>query len=295
MSLKSKKRSPFNNVWITENALEVITHYEKGILTLRGLHYRLVSKGMTNDLLHYKAVVRAMIIARWDGTVDFWTFSDHDRGTIGKTEYEETNLDDQVSYGKRQIHAWMNHYSKNRWENQDDYVEIWIEKKALQGVFESVCNDYNVLLAPCKGYPSLTFLNEASARFQDAEIAGKCNVILYFGDHDPSGDDIPRSIKENLNRMGINIELKRIALNKQQVIDMSLPPAPIKLGDSRSSTWDGLGQVELDAIEPQELQIMCKDAIEDHFDENAYEDLKETEDEERIEYRNQLKDYVQNL
>ena len=168
----------FNRKWITENALEEIKQYEKGVLTIRGLHYRLVSRGMTNTIQHYKRVVAAMIKARWEGFVSFDTFSDNDRETIGITEYEETTVDSSVSYAKRQLRAWMNHYSKNRWENQDIYPEVFIEKKALQGVFQSPCDEMEVSLSPCKGYPSLTFLYEASLRFKEARSAGKLPVIL---------------------------------------------------------------------------------------------------------------------
>lgn len=282
----------FNRNWITENALEEIEQYEKGVLTIRGLHYRLVSRGMTNTIQHYKRVVSAMIKARWEGLVDFDTFSDNDRETIGITEYEETSVDSSVSYAKRQLRAWMTHYLKNRWENQLYYPEVFIEKKALQGVFQKPCDEMEVSLSPCKGYPSLTFLYEASQRFKEAEEAGKIPIILYFGDYDPSGEDIPRSIKQNLYDLGIKIEVRRISLLEKQVIKWELPPAPAKKTDSRTANWDGLGQVELDAVEPNKLQQLCLDSINDIFDEEAYSDLIEVEQSEKKEYQSQLRIFI---
>lgn len=284
----------FTKKWITENAIEIVNRYEKGMLTLRGLHYQLVSIGMTNSLAHYKRVVIAMIDARWAGLVDFDAFSDH--SMIGKTEYEETNLYASIDTGKRQIEAWMNSYYKNRWENQPYYPEIFIEKKALQGVFQSVCLRNGVTLGACKGYPSLTFLNEATRRFIEAENQGKMPVIIYFGDYDPSGEDIPRAIKENVMKLGCeSIEVRRIALLRQQVIDWKLPPAPIKEGDSRSVNWDGLGQVELDAVKPEKLQQLCEDAINDIFDVSLYKELERQEEEERGIYQSHLRNFVSNL
>ncbi|MGD2113412.1 MAG: hypothetical protein PVG07_00055 [Acidobacteriota bacterium] len=282
----------FNRTWITENALEEIEQYEKGVLTIRGLHYRLVARGMTNTIQHYKRVVNAMIQARWQGLVDFDTFSDNDRETIGFTDYEETTVESSVSYAKRQLRAWMNHYSKNRWENQSYYPEVFIEKKALQGVFQSPCDEMDVALSPCKGYPSLTFLYDASKRFKLARNEGKIPIILYFGDYDPSGEDIPRSIQQNFIDLGVTVEVKRIALLEEQVVEWNLPPAPAKKTDSRTANWDGLGQVELDAVDPKKLQRLCLDAINDIFDEEAYSYLMETEEEERSEYRLQLKSFV---
>lgn len=290
------KKDEFTRQWITDNSLEIISRYEKGILTLRGLHYQLVSIGMTNSIRHYKRVVSAMIDARWAGLVDFDAFSDHDRAMIGKTEFEYTNLVDVIEEGKSTIAFWMDYYRKNRWENQPYYPEVFIEKKALQGVFQSVCYDNDVALGACKGYPSLTFLNEATQRFKDAEDNGKTPIILYFGDYDPSGEDIPRSIKENIINLGCeSIEVRRIALLHEQVVEWRLPHAPAKEGDSRTANWDGLGQVELDAVKPEKLQRMCQDAINDIFDSDLYNELRKAEEAETEVYRAQLREYVSEL
>ena len=288
-------KDKFTKSWIIETAIPIIDRYEAGVLTIRGLHYKLVAAGMTNTMLHYKRVVKAMIDARWDNIVEFEAFSDHDRVMIGKTEYEETTIEKEVKDVSSSIEYWMENYYKNRWENQSYYPEVFIEKKALQGVFAPVCKKWNVSLGACKGYPSLTFLNDAAKRFSIAEEIGKIPVILYFGDYDPSGEDIPRSIVENLDKLGVTIELKRILLMKEEVLSMSLPPAPIKPGDSRSAEWDGLGQVELDAVEPDVIQDYCTSALEDIFDDDKFEELKDIEAEETIEYKAQLKEFVKTL
>lgn len=286
----------FTRKWITENAIPIINSYEKGILTIRGLHYRLVSIGMTNTMEHYKRVVNAMIEARWSGLVDFDAFSDNDREMIGETRYEETDIDSSIDDAKQSIVDWMENYYKNKWENQPYYPEVFIEKKALQGVFEKVTKRQRVTLGACKGYPSLTFLYEASLRFKTAIGLGKKPIIFYFGDYDPSGEDIPRSIEENLKKMGVEeLTLERIALMEHQVIEWGLPPAPTKSGDSRSAKWTGLGQVELDSIMPEKLMELCKTAIESIFDLDLYKELMVKEAEERKVYQRVLKDYVQEL
>lgn len=290
-----KKRDMYSGAWITEKSIGIIQRYEKGVLTLRALHYQLVAIGMTNTVQHYKRVVNAMIQARWDGLVDFAAFSDHDREVLGETKYEETDLDDAISQGKRQVGLWMKNYYKNKWENQPIYPEVWIEKKALQGVFQRPCTQRGVALAPCKGYPSLTFLYEALQRFQKAVDAGKEVIILYFGDYDASGEDIPRSIYDNFIKFGLEVQVKRIALKEEQVIEWKLPPAPTKSTDSRAASWDGLGQVELDAVDMHKLRDLCTDAIDEVFDADLYEELEETETEERKQYIIELKDYVNSI
>jgi len=288
-------KDEFTKDWIIENSIDIVGQYEKGVLTLRALHYQLVGRGMTNNIQHYKRVVGAMIQARWDHVISFNTFSDLDREMVGSTFYHETNLDDAIENGKEEVQAWMNLYEKNRWENQRYYPEVFIEKKALQGVFQNKCREWDVALGACKGYPSLTFLNEASRRFRDAIANDKYPVIIYFGDYDPSGEDIPRSIKENIERFGVGIEVKRIALMEQQVIDWNLPPAPAKETDTRTAKWNGLGQVELDAVRPEKLMILLEEAIRELFDESLYEDLMDIERQERITYQRELKRFVNEM
>lgn len=280
--------------WILKEGIPIVKRYG-GNLTLRGLHYQLVNLGMTNDLKHYKKVVTAMIKARWGGLLNFYDFVDHDRDTIGKTESEMTVFDDKVDEAKKQIDLWMKGYSKNRWENQPIYVEVFIEKKALIGAFSDVCKKHKVALNPCKGYPSLTFLYDASERFKEALEEGKEPVLIYFGDYDPSGEDIPRSIKDNLSEMGIGVRLERIALMKEQVLEWKLPPAPTKVGDSRTAKWDGLGQVELDAVTPEKLYELCEDAIDDEFDDDLFDELSNEEREEGDKFREELREFAKEL
>lgn len=290
--MAKRTKDEFTRDWIIEQSIDVLSGYENGILTIRALHYQLVSRGMTNTLQHYKRVVAAMEVARWDGRVDFEAFSDRDRGMVGVTKAEITDLEDKQTEAKQQVRAWMNAYRKNRWENQPYYPEILIEKKALEGVFAKPCREWDVAVGACKGYP-LTFLFELSERLRDAQNEGKQPIILYFGDYDPSGEDIPRSIGENLDKFGVyGVEIRRIALMEQQVIEWNLPPTPAKETDSRTANWDGLGQVELDAVKPEKLVAMLNDAIGEIFDNDLYDELQATEDEERELFQTELRRYV---
>lgn len=292
--MAKREKDEFTRQWIIENSIEILSRYEPGILTIRALHYQLVSIGMTNTLQHYKRVVAAMEVARWDGRVDFEAFSDRDRAMCGETKARQTILEDKQAEAKRQVGLWMRSYSKNRWENQPYYPEILIEKKALEGVFAKPCAKWDVAVGACKGYPSLTFLYELSERLKNRIADGKKAIILYFGDYDPSGEDIPRSIEENLNKFGVyDVEIRRIALMEQQVIEWKLPPAPAKETDSRTANWDGLGQVELDAVRPEKLIAMLDDAINEIFDTDLYEELEQTEDDERELFQAELKRYVE--
>jgi hypothetical protein len=278
----------FDRKWITEHALQVLETYNGTPITVRQLYYRLVALGMTNSLNHYKRLVSAMTDARWDGNVDFDAFVDRERSAFGETAAEPTNLDAQIDRATTQLQAWATSYHLNRWENQPYFPIVGIEKKALQGVFEAPCEELDVGLYPMKGYPSLTFLNEIADILNEAADRGKAPVILYFGDLDPSGSDIPRAIEDNLSRMGCNVEVKRIALTPEQVTELGLPGVPPKTEDTRTATWTGTECVELDAVDPDLLQDMAREAIEEYLDSALYQQLLDREKEERTEYRLQM-------
>lgn len=279
--------------WIIEQSIDILSNYEPGILTIRGLHYQLVSRGMTNDIQHYKRVVAATGVARWNGSIAFDAFSDRDRSLATETVAEPTVLENKINLAKEQVELWIKSYNLNCWENQPYYPEVFIEKKALEGVFYKPCVRREIALGACKGYPSLTFLHDAMLRFKEAESRNQIPIILYFGDYDPSGEDIPRALKENIIKLGCeSIEVRRICLIESQVIAWNLPPAPTKVTDSRSVHWDGLGQVELDAVKPEKLIELLNKAIDDIFDKNLYEELNKRESRERIVFQTELKRFV---
>lgn len=284
----------YGREWILENGIPIVEEY-MGNITVRQLHYRLVAIGMINDDRHYARVKSAMAKARWEDLIDMGAFLDRERSMSGTTEADPKDVESEIESGKGQVKAWINSYRLNKWSNQKNFVEVWIEKKALQGVFERPCFWADVALAPCKGYPSLTFLNDAAIRFRDAMERGQKVIILYFGDFDPSGADIPRSIQENLYRMGVDVEVKRIGLNQEQINELGLPGVPPKRTDSRTARWDGAAVVELDAVEPKLLAEMAKKAIAEYFDKDLHEELKQKEAEEREIYRQALKEYVKDL
>lgn len=189
------KRDTFGKEWIIENGVRIANQYEDGILTIRGLHYKLVGLDMPNTQRHYNRVKSYMADARREGLLDFDKFSDQDRRMERETHWQDSDYDWKVDYAKKQVGLWVNDYSLNRWENQEVIPELWVEKKTLLGILEKPCREKSIGLAAMKGYTSLTFLNDAAKRFQRMQHQGKTPLILYLGDYDPSGDDIQDRFK----------------------------------------------------------------------------------------------------
>jgi hypothetical protein len=96
-------------------------------------------------------------------------------------------------------------------------------------------------------------------------------VLVYAGDHDPSGEDIDRDWVERTNCW---VKVRRVALTADQVEQYDLPPQPGKAADSRAGAFAArhgrLVQVELDALAPETLRGLYADAVTDYWDDDAY-------------------------
>lgn len=124
---------------------------------------------------------------------------------------------------------------------------------------------------------------DAAKRFDAAVAQNRWPVVIYLGDHDPSGLDMTRDVKDRLETMTyeLGVEVERLALNYDQVLDYNPPPNPAKLSDSRANKYValyGAESWELDALEPQVLDALISDAIESFLDMDQYDLMIEEEE-----------------
>jgi hypothetical protein len=155
-------------------------------------------------------------------------------------------------------------YRTNLWLDQDCYVEVWVEKEALAGVVARPSERWFVPYFSCRGYVSQSEMWSASQRLIRKEKDGKETHIIHLGDHDPSGIDMTRDIRDRLALFGSSVEVHRIALNMDQIEALNPPPSPAKLTDSRSTDYIerfGDDSWELDALDPATLDTMIDDEI----------------------------------
>ena len=171
-------------------------------------------------------------------------------------------------------------YRKALWTEVDSYVEIWLEKDALSGVVYPVTNEFDVPLMVARGYASLSFLHSAAEQINTLDVPV---YIYHLGDFDPSGVNAGEKIEETLRELAPNADIifERLAVTTTQVRDWRLPTRPTKKSASRAKTC-GAESVELDAIEPEQLRQLVRDAIERHLPPEQFEVLKTAEESERI-------------
>jgi len=289
---------------------DILTEYRRlGYrLSLRQLYYQMVARNLLpdswadpvtrskNNVKSYKKLGDIISDARLAGLLDWAMIEDRGRDAVLPAAWSSPA--DIVMTAAKQFRV-------DRWEGQENYVEVMVEKDALSGILENVCRDLHVRLTANKGYSSSTALYDAGRRIHDSLSDGLATAnqahIFYLGDHDPSGIDMTRDVTERLIQFsGLDdddgyapVVIHRIALNFNQVKLWSPPENPAKQTDSRYDKYvDEFGESswELDAVEPQTLAGLLRDGIAGLIDENQWGIIGERE---RV-MRNELIAYAEN-
>jgi hypothetical protein len=220
-------------------------------LSLRQLYYQLVSKNVIpNSERSYKNIGSLVNDARLAGLIDWDVIKDRGREMIQSAHWDNP---------KDILLSCSQQFKIDKWDAQPNYVEVMVEKQALEGVLVPVCRALDVPFSANKGYSSASAMYEASKRYLSRRETGKTLYIIYLGDHDPSGIDMTRDVAERMNlflQEEDSVDVNRIALNIDQVRKFNPPENPAKTTDSRSGEYIrkfGESSWELDAIEPKKL------------------------------------------
>lgn len=245
-------------------------------LTVRQLYYQLVARGLIpNTQREYKNLVALCTKARMGGLIDWDMIEDRIRRTIFSTPFDSP--DEFIASAP----LW---YRIDLWYNQNVHIEVMLEKDALSGVLSATCRDLCVRLIPNRGYSSASTMYNHGWRLWRRR--NKHLYILYVGDHDPSGLDMDRDIKERLTLFSHfqTVHVERLALTMEQIEERNPPPDPAKLTDSRADWYIsqfGNDVWELDALEPQDLRAVVRNRILELRDEDLWQEAKAREEDER--------------
>lgn len=272
---------------VIEQANEILEEYAaQGFdLTLRQLYYQFVARALIpNAQRSYDRLGSIVNDARLAGRIGWNRIVDRTRELEEQNHY--ANPEELVSYAA----GW---YRRDKWAPQPYRLEVWIEKDALVGVIEGVCRELDVPFLSCRGYVSQSEAWGAAMRFvRYIRDGGQRVRILHLGDHDPSGIDMSRDIRDRMElflarhvaRPDRDFGLDRLALNMDQVRRYDPPPNPAKITDSRAVDYIarfGRESWELDALEPAVMAELIRDAVLDYRDETAWQDEVEAEEHER--------------
>lgn len=273
-----------NSLAIVETANAIIAEYTLAgfKLTLRQLFYQFVARDLLpNTVKSYNNLGSVINNARLAGLIDWNAIEDRTRHLERVSHWTDP---------QSILESAADSYAIDLWRYQPYRPEVWIEKDALRGVIEGVCDRNRVPHFSCRGYTSQSEMWDSAQRMIGHIQSGQQPVVLHLGDHDPSGIDMTRDIRERLNLFRAyhvdirRIGLKRLALNYDQVQQYQPPPNPAKTTDSRFDDYQreyGDDSWELDALEPQVLVDLIQDAIDELVDADKWDEAVGKEQTER--------------
>lgn len=274
-------------------------------LTLRQLYYQFVARGhIANNQQSYNKLGSIVNRGRLAGLLDWDYIVDRTRNLEGVSHWETPS--DIINGAARSFRL-------DKWTQQPVRVEVWVEKEALAGVIGRTATARDVDYFSCRGYVSQSELWGAAQRLGRYIDGGQGVVILHLGDHDPSGIDMTRDIEDRLTRFltqdwynnrepesnsRIDIladmadhtgyepafEVRRIALNMDQVEQYDPPPNPAKVTDSRATRYIaeyGRQSWELDALDPTVLDALIQTELDSLMEHAAYAARQGEEDTHR--------------
>jgi len=273
------KRLTSSSLHLIEVANEIIDEYstEGYDLTLRQLYYQFVARDIiSNTEKSYKRLGGVINDARLVGLIDWEVIIDRTR-YLRKNSHWDSPRDI--------IEACANQFQLDVRSTQKNYIEVWIEKDALIGIVENVCSDLDVPCFSCRGYISQSAMWRAARRHLEKEACGDKNTyILHLGDHDPSGIDMTRDIEDRMSLFGSNVAVRRLALNMEQIDELSPPPNPAKFTDSRYARYIsqyGHQSWELDALEPSYIDELVTTEIQKLTNQKKYKEQLRLQKEHR--------------
>lgn len=280
-AFKDKKFSAAHKQ-VIKQANAIIDEYQKAgyTLTLRQIHYQFVARDLyENTQQNYKRLGNILDAARKAGLVDWDAIEDRTRSLrrIGVWNKPETALERIAKAFK--LDPWDEQPKLRR-------IEVWVEKDAAVGIVEPTCNALRIPFFSCRGYSSSSGLYEAGKRLAAYAEAGYETLILYLGDHDPSGVQMTISTNEKVDLFARKeIEFRRIALTMEQIEQYNPPANFAKETDSRTKwyidTYGTEDAWELDALSPTVVDALIRSHVDPLIDKAAWAATLERETEHK--------------
>lgn len=263
-------------------------------LTVRGICYKLFVAGVILDMStkSTKRVSEQLTDARKQnicGWRDNWDW------IVDETREAEYRM--QWDTPEQRIREAIRNYRRNNWQDQQVDIELWSEKGTVRGVCAPVLDEFGLTFRVMHGFGSYTAIRQV---VEERRGADKPLMVLYVGDHDPSGrhmsdEDLPNRLAEygafDEENEG-QIDLVRVALVKTDCTE-ELPSFSVadKSKDPRYKWFvanHGYRCWELDAMDENALRDRARKAVTDRMDMDAWEHARRIEDVEIA----SMKEYV---
>ncbi len=254
-------------------------------VTARWVFYRLLQSGTFNQKGDYKKLLSYLSRARkeWYGGWTPETLTDDTREAVVRGSGFDSPQEWADAIARQECNL-------DRWKTQETYVEVWFEAAAMTAQFEFYVNE-NIPLLAFHGDISIPAKWDAAVRLVGRWREMRKPIrIMYFGDLDEKGLQIPESAHTDVRQMMVDalypggtlltyaerneeasammadFSFERVGLTDQQVDDYNVPENPERPGTYQ---WEGL-----DDDAAQEMIGLANDVV----DEVAFTQVQDRED-----------------
>lgn len=255
-------------------------------MTLRAFYYQAVSALLVpNDIKQYRRVGKIMASLRRNYLISWRCMEDKTRSTSDKR-----GMPDVSNYIQNDLETFLqpDYYQRCYIQEQPVFIELSVEKDALSNHVRDAAWMHCTRVSVTRGQVSATMLNDMAGRFEKAMMRGMEPILLHFGDLDPTGIQIPKSMKEGLwKHHSLDIDVRQIALTPGQCDEHNLPQSldAAKEGDPNIDRWyqeyGDQSPTELDALHPEDLKQLVVNSLDDIYDINEMDEQRQKEQEER--------------
>lgn len=232
--------------------------YKRNILhNPRLVMYKLMGttiNGITISKKHGRNIMGTINAMKYQGLVqNNWTID------TTRSIYEYNSFEDKaelMEYASRWFYL-------DRWKNQPTNILLICEASGYLGVIKHIADKFRVPYVPAKGDMSVQIKIELANSFTSH------TDILYFGDYDKKGLQIPKTIADDIRAINPDAEftLHRMFINETDIATYGLVP-------------DADGSVQMEQL-PEDIAIdTATDFIWSLMDENVWSET--LEDEEHI-------------
>jgi len=247
---------------------------ERHPISVRGVCYALFTMGELDDMStkETQKISRVMTAMRENGELDWRKIADATRTTQRPSAWSNPS---------EIIESAVAGYRRDAWQDQPVLVEVWSEKSTIAGVIDPVLQEYQVTFRVMRGFGSFTSVRQAAE--DSLHIGhGQRGLVLYIGDHDPSGrymSDI--DLPTRLGRYGSEWDFKRVAVIEDDFQDLPSFSVDTKTKDSNRDWFirrHGRKCYELDAMNPNDLRNRLSEQIETSLDLLKWESSRQIEE-----------------
>lgn len=312
-----------------EQMQAIVDEYQKQNLrmTARQLYYQLVSRDLIpNQPAEYKKVTALLTDARYAGMIDWDAIEDRGREPSTPSEWDSLSslVESALRAYRRPRWVGQKHYVELWVEKQalagvlaplasEFHATLMVNKgySSASAMKESADRIKAATITDVDRLDEISEQLEEAARDFGADsdeltnlreeitpeverLLGPKPIVLYLGDHDPSGEDMVRDIETRLKEFGVlRLTVEKVALTTAQVRRYNPPPNPAKLTDPRAKGYiaeHGAQSWEVDALPPNVLTQLIRQAFRRFIDAPKMAAVKELEAQDKQRLREAVKE-----